>query len=29
VVHAPEECDDGNTISGDGCNAVCRIEGLL
>jgi cysteine-rich repeat protein len=28
VVHAPEECDDGNTISGDGCNSVCRIEGL-
>jgi cysteine-rich repeat protein len=29
VVHAPEECDDGNTVSGDGCNSVCRIEGLL
>ena len=28
VVHAPEECDDGNTISGDGCNSLCRIESL-
>jgi cysteine-rich repeat protein len=29
VVHAPEECDDGNKLDGDGCNSVCRIEGLL
>lgn len=28
VVHAPEECDDGNTLDGDGCNSVCRWEGL-
>ena len=28
VVHAPEECDDGNTLDGDGCNSVCRFEGL-
>jgi cysteine-rich repeat protein len=28
VIHAPEECDDGNTVNGDGCNSVCRIEGL-
>jgi cysteine-rich repeat protein len=21
-----EECDDGNAISGDGCNAICEIE---
>jgi fibro-slime domain-containing protein len=21
-----EECDDGNTLAGDGCNGVCRIE---
>jgi cysteine-rich repeat protein len=29
VIHAPEECDDGNTVSGDGCNSVCRLEGLM
>ncbi|MBU1239943.1 fibro-slime domain-containing protein, partial [Myxococcota bacterium] len=23
---APEECDDGNTVSGDGCSANCTIE---
>ena len=23
---APESCDDGNTVPGDGCSAVCRIE---
>lgn len=28
VVHAPEECDDGNKIDGDGCSSICRIEGL-
>jgi cysteine-rich repeat protein len=22
-----EECDDGNTISGDGCSSTCKIEG--
>lgn len=22
----PEECDDGNTIAGDGCSAGCHIE---
>jgi cysteine-rich repeat protein len=21
-----EECDDGNAVSGDGCNSICRIE---
>lgn len=21
-----EECDDGNTINGDGCSSVCTIE---
>ena len=26
VLEAPEECDDGNTINGDGCNAQCIIE---
>ncbi|MCC7343800.1 MAG: DUF4215 domain-containing protein, partial [Deltaproteobacteria bacterium] len=23
---APEECDDGNTVDGDGCDAQCRQE---
>eukprot|EP01079_Euglenida_sp_SAG-EU17-18_P012834 gene12834-biopygen8828 len=23
---APETCDDGNTIAGDGCSNVCQIE---
>ena len=23
---APEECDDGNTASGDGCSATCHVE---
>jgi cysteine-rich repeat protein len=25
-VEAPEECDDGNKTTGDGCNGLCRIE---
>jgi TonB family protein len=25
-VEAGEQCDDGNTASGDGCSATCRIE---
>jgi len=28
VIHAPEECDDGNTVDDDGCSSICRIEGL-
>jgi cysteine-rich repeat protein len=24
IVEPPEECDDGNTISGDGCSAQCK-----
>lgn len=28
VVDPGEECDDGNTVSGDGCSADCRIEDL-
>jgi cysteine-rich repeat protein len=28
VVHAPEQCDDGNTVDGDGCSSLCRVEGL-
>ncbi len=24
--HATEECDDGNTASGDGCSATCTLE---
>ncbi len=23
---APEECDDGNTVSGDGCSNICKTE---
>ncbi len=26
LVEAGEQCDDGNTISGDGCSAGCQIE---
>jgi len=28
VIDAPEECDDGNTVGGDGCSSSCRVEGL-
>ena len=24
--HSGEECDDGNTVSGDGCSSTCKIE---
>jgi cysteine-rich repeat protein len=24
VVEPPEECDDGNTVSGDGCSSTCK-----
>jgi cysteine-rich repeat protein len=27
ILEPPEECDDGNTISGDGCSSFCRLEG--
>ena len=27
VVEAGEQCDDGNTTSGDGCSATCQFEG--
>ncbi|HSA58872.1 MAG TPA: DUF4215 domain-containing protein, partial [bacterium] len=26
TVQAPEECDDGNEINADGCDAFCRLE---
>src|SRR2546425_785705 len=26
VVEGTEECDDGNTTSGDGCSATCQLE---
>jgi cysteine-rich repeat protein len=26
VVSGNEECDDGNTTSGDGCSATCTVE---
>lgn len=27
VTETPEQCDDGNLVSGDGCSATCQIEG--
>jgi cysteine-rich repeat protein len=27
VLSPAEQCDDGNTTSGDGCSATCRLEG--
>ena len=27
VVEAGEQCDDGNTASGDGCSSTCQLEG--
>jgi cysteine-rich repeat protein len=27
IVDPPETCDDGNTSPGDGCDALCQIEG--
>lgn len=29
VIESPEQCDDGNTINGDGCTAQCEIESPL
>jgi cysteine-rich repeat protein len=26
IIEAPETCDDGNTLNGDGCNSVCVVE---
>lgn len=26
VVNSTEDCDDGNTLSGDGCSATCSVE---
>jgi len=26
VLEASEQCDDGNTVNGDGCNSLCQIE---
>src|SRR6185437_7311515 len=26
VIEGSEECDDGNTMSGDGCSAICTVE---
>src|SRR5207237_1557369 len=26
LVAGTEECDDGNTLPGDGCNATCHVE---
>ncbi|MEO8347561.1 MAG: myxococcus cysteine-rich repeat containing protein [Acidobacteriota bacterium] len=29
IVQAPEQCDDGNTVSGDGCSSFCTLEGVV
>ncbi|MFH1649442.1 MAG: hypothetical protein ABIA93_02750 [Candidatus Woesearchaeota archaeon] len=29
ITEAGETCDDGNTVSGDGCSAQCQIEGAI
>ena len=26
MVVAPKQCDDGNTVNGDGCSSTCTIE---
>jgi cysteine-rich repeat protein len=26
IVQAPEVCDDGNRLNGDGCNVQCLVE---
>lgn len=28
TVETPEECDDGNTTPGDGCDAACKVEAM-
>ena len=28
ILEAGEQCDDGNTISSDGCSSTCQIEGV-
>ena len=29
IVESPETCDDGNIISGDGCDATCNVETVM
>lgn len=29
IIQSPETCDDGNTLSGDGCSSTCQIEAPL
>ena len=26
IIEKDEQCDDGNTINGDGCNETCQLE---
>ena len=26
ILESPEECDDGNTVNGDGCSSTCTLE---
>ena len=28
TIEAGEQCDDGNTVSGDGCSSTCQLEGM-
>jgi cysteine-rich repeat protein len=28
AIHQGEQCDDGNTVDGDGCSSLCRSESL-
>ena len=28
IIEAGEQCDDGNTVSGDGCSSTCQLEGI-
>ena len=29
IIETGEQCDDGNTVSGDGCSATCQLEVVL
>lgn len=29
ILESLEQCDDGNTISGDGCSSICKIEEVI
>lgn len=29
LVEGTEQCDDGNTVSGDGCSSTCRVDRII